>query len=219
FKDTYLDMGGEVVAEEKFSLEDRDMKTQLTTAINKDPDALVVPGYVEQAAFVYKQARELGFDGNIYGFTGGTEEQYLEIVSPEVMEGIYDVRPEEIPEESERKESNIDFFENYKKLYGDSSGSVGLYAYDQVYTLKNALEEAQSLDPNDVMEAMANLTVPDEVTLNYYEKEGKRFDENGQAYAPNVALVWKGEKLETAERLPADPEKFSKIMSEESNNN
>lgn len=218
FKEVYLEAGGEVVAEEMFSLGDQDMRTQLTTAINRDPDALIVPGYVEQAAFVYRQARELGFEGNIYGFTGGTEEQYLEIVPAEMMEGIYDVRPEEIPVEN-RKETNIAFFENFSEKYGDSSGSVGLYAYDQVYVLKNAIEEAQSLDPEVIMETIRNMSVPEEVTLNYYEIDGKMFDPNGQAYTPNVALKWVGEKWETAEQLPSDPEGFSQLMSEETAEN
>lgn len=218
FKEVFLEAGGEVVAEEMFSLGDQDMRTQITTAINRDPDALIVPGYVEQAAFVYRQARELGFEGNIYGFTGGTEEQYLEIVPPEMMEGVYDVRPEEIPEEN-RKETNIAFFENFTEKYGDSSGSVGLYAYDQVYVLKNAIEEAQSTDPEVIMDTIRNMSVPEEVTLNYYEVDGKMFDPNGQAYTPNIALIWEGEKWEFAEQLPSDPEGFSQLMSEETKEN
>jgi|GEM_PF-263480 len=212
FKERFEANGGEVIAEEVFSLGDRDMYTQLTKIISLNPDAILTPGYVEQAAFVYKQARELGYTGPFYGFTGGSEEQYLEIVPKEYMEGIYDVRPEEIPE-VDRSQNNINYFINYEKKYGKEPVPIGLYAYDQVYVLKAAIEKAGSLEVGKVIEALRDLEPPKEVTLNYLTINGKMFDENGQAFTRNVALQWQGDGWKFAAELPNLAEEFSQELS------
>lgn len=214
FKEKFTQAGGKVLAEETFSLGDRDMYTQLTKVINLNPDAILVPGYVEQAAFVYKQARELGYKGKIYGFTGGSKEQYLEIVTNEQMQGIYDVRPEEVPEKN-RSENNKKFFENFKKKYNKNPVNISLYAYDQVYVLKNALEKAGTTEVSEVIKAVKEMEPPKEATLNYITVNGKMFDPNGQAYTPNVLLRWEGDDWKYVRNMEADVEEFSKKLSAE----
>lgn len=214
FKEKFTQAGGKVLAEETFSLGDRDMYTQLTKVINLNPDAILVPGYVEQAAFVYKQARELGYKGKIYGFTGGSKEQYLEIVTNEQMQGIHDVRPEEVPEKN-RSENNKKFFENFKKKYNKNPVNISLYAYDQVYVLKNALEKAGTTEVSEVIKAVKEMEPPKEATLNYITVNGKMFDPNGQAYTPNVLLRWEGDDWKYVRNMEADVEEFSKKLSAE----
>ena len=66
---------------EVFSLKDRDMTPQLTKIRGLNPDAILVVGYVEPAAFVYRQAIELGMNVPRYGFTSGSEEQFLRVTT------------------------------------------------------------------------------------------------------------------------------------------
>jgi branched-chain amino acid transport system substrate-binding protein len=48
--------GGEIISRESFGLTDRDMTPQLTKIREQNPDAILVAGYVEPAAFIYRQA-------------------------------------------------------------------------------------------------------------------------------------------------------------------
>lgn len=77
FKKELNKTGGEVVSHEAFGLKDRDMSLQLTKICGQEPDAILVVGYVELAAFIYHQAVELGIGVPRYGFTSGSEEQFL----------------------------------------------------------------------------------------------------------------------------------------------
>ena len=62
--------GGRVIAEERFASDTTDFRSQLTKLFNASPDALHVAPQSEFAAgTIVKQARELGYQGPIYGET------------------------------------------------------------------------------------------------------------------------------------------------------
>ena len=62
--------GGRVIAEERFASDTTDFRSQLTKLFNGSPDALHVAPQSEFAAgTIVKQARELGYQGPIYGET------------------------------------------------------------------------------------------------------------------------------------------------------
>ncbi|WP_050525767.1 hypothetical protein [Pseudorhodobacter aquimaris] len=48
------------------------MTPQLTKIRSLEPDAILVVGYVEPAAFIYRQSVELGIDVPRFGFTSGS---------------------------------------------------------------------------------------------------------------------------------------------------
>jgi len=104
--------GGEIVTRETFSLKDRDMTPQLTKIRGLDADALLVVGYVEPAAFIYRQSTELGMDIPRYGFTSGSEEQFLRVATSEQMEGVWDLRPTELTLLS-ASDNGIAYHKNY----------------------------------------------------------------------------------------------------------
>ena len=62
--------GGGIVAEERFSSDITDFRTQLTKLFEANPDALHISPQSEFAGgTIIKQARELGYEGPIYGET------------------------------------------------------------------------------------------------------------------------------------------------------
>ena len=60
FKKTYKKLGGELVADMKYSSGDQDFTAQLTELISKKPDIVFMPAYFAEGAIIMKQARELG---------------------------------------------------------------------------------------------------------------------------------------------------------------
>lgn len=204
--------GGEIVAREVFSLKDRDMTPQLTKIRGLNPDAILVVGYVEPAAFVYRQAVELGINVPRYGFTSGSEEQFLRVTTSEQMEGVWDLRPTELTLESASK-NGVAYHANYSKKYNAAPSPSSPYAYDQVYALKAAIETAGKAEDTDaVAKALRNIPVPAQVVMQYQPVDGKMFDGNGQAYTSNGAFQWQKGKWVFVEELPSDSKAYSQFL-------
>ena len=141
-------------------------------------------GYVEPAAFVYRQAVELGLNVPRYGFTSGSEEQFLKVVTSAQMEGVWDLRPTELTIEALGPQAKA-YDANYRKKFNQSPTPSSPYAYDQVYVLKNAIERAGSAkDAKKVAEAVRTLPIPKEAVMKYMANDGSAmFDQNGQGGA------------------------------------
>lgn len=205
--------GGKIIAKEAFGLRDRDMTPQLTKIRALKPDALLVLGYVEPAAFVYRQSVELGLNVPRYGFTSGSEEQFLKVVTSEQMEGVWDLRPTELTLEALAPHAKT-YDANYRKKFGQSPSPSSPYAYDQMYVLKNAIERAGSAkDTKKVADAVRTLPIPKEAVMKYMVNDGgAMFDQNGQAYTTNGAFQWQKGKWVFVAELPSDNKAYSQFL-------
>ncbi|MFD1193825.1 ABC transporter substrate-binding protein [Seohaeicola saemankumensis] len=205
--------GGEIITRESFGLKDRDMSPQLTKIRELQPDAILVVGYVEPAAFIYRQAIELGIDVPRYGFTSGSEEQFLRVASSEQMEGVWDLRPTELTLLS-ASDNGIAYHANYTEKFGIAPSPSSPYAYDQTYALKHALEAAGTVEDTDaVAAALREMPIPAEVVMQYLPVDGKMFDVNGQAYTSNGAFQWQSGNWVFVQDLPSDAAAYSAFLS------
>ena len=212
FEREFAKSGGKIVAKETFGLKDRDMTPQLTKVRALNPDALLVLGYVEPAAFVYRQATELGMKIPRYGFTSGSEEQFLKVATSEQMEGVWDLRPTELTVEALAANAKT-YVANYSKRFGAAPSPSSPYAYDQVYVLKQAVERAGSADdPKKVMAEVRKVTIPKEAVMKYLPVGGTMFDGNGQAYTSNGAFQWQKGKWIYVADLPSDTAVYSEYL-------
>jgi len=212
FEREFAKSGGKILAKETFGLKDRDMTPQLTKVRALNPDALLVLGYVEPAAFVYRQATELGMKMPRYGFTSGSEEQFLKVASSEQMEGVWDLRPTELTVEALNANAKT-YVANYTKKFGTPPSPSSPYAYDQVYVLKQAIERAGSADdPKKVAAEVRKVTVPKEAVMKYLPVGGTMFDVNGQAYTSNGAFQWQKGKWVYVSDLPSDTATYSEYL-------
>ncbi|WP_255418676.1 ABC transporter substrate-binding protein [Paracoccus sp. JM45] len=213
FEEEFAKSGGEVIAHEVFASKDRDMSPQLTKIRAMDPDALLVVGYVEPAAFAYRQSTELGMDIPRYGFTSGSEEQFLRVATTEQMEGVWDLRPTELTLQS-TTDAGLAYHEHYLERFGDAPSPSSPYAYDQAWALKHAIEAAGSVDDTEaVAAALRDLKIFPEAVMQYRPVNGKMFDDNGQAYTANGAFQWQDGHWVFVEELPSDPEAYSEFLS------
>ena len=177
--------GGKIIAKETFGLRDRDMTPQLTKVRALNPDALLVLGYVEPAAFVYRQATELGMKIPRYGFTSGSEEQFLRVATSEQMEGVWDLRPTELTVEALDANAKT-YVANYTQKFGAAPSPSSPYAYDQVYVLKNAIEQAGGAENTaKVIAEIRKLPVPKEVVMKYLPTGGTMSSISKRQRLPN----------------------------------
>ena len=212
FEREFEKRGGKIIAKESYSATDRDMTPQLTKIRALNPDALLVTGYVEPSSFVYRQAFDLGMKMPRYGFTSGSEEMFLKVATSAQMEGVWDLRPTELTVEALGPIGKA-FLANYTKKFNIPPAPSAPYAYDQVYVLKHALENAGTVDDTKKVAAqIRKLAVPPEAVMKYIPIDKKMFDENGQAYTSNGAFQWKNNKWTYVSDLPSNPKIYSKFL-------
>lgn len=154
--ETFADVfNGDIVASENFSEGETDFSAVLTNIKDLDFDVLYVPGYYEEAGPIIKQAREMGIDQPILGPDGMGNEVLRDLAGAENMNDVYYTSHFVVTSEDPAVQ---EFVTNYKEEFGiDADMFTGL-AYDSVYVIKEAIEEAGNADPTAVNEALANIT-------------------------------------------------------------
>ncbi|MEY8292727.1 ABC transporter substrate-binding protein [Carnobacteriaceae bacterium 52-44] len=146
---------GDIVASENFSEGETDFNAVLTNIRDLDFDVLYVPGYYEEAGPIIKQAREMGIDQPILGPDGMGNEVLRDLAGAENMNDVYYTSHFVVTSEDPAVQ---EFVTNYKEEFGvDADMFTGL-AYDSVYVIKEAIENAGSADPAAVNEALTNIT-------------------------------------------------------------
>jgi branched-chain amino acid transport system substrate-binding protein len=143
FTNTFIQLGGRVVADESYSEGDIDFKAQLTAIKAKSPDVIFVPGYYTEVGLIARQARELGMALPLVGGDGWVSERLIEI-GGEALEGCYFVNPywEGSPDPVVQS-----FVAAYKKRFGGSPDGMAALAYDAGKFLVAGLKELASQDP------------------------------------------------------------------------
>lgn len=153
FKDTYTSLGGEIVAEATYQINDVEFRAQLTSLSQSDPDYLFMPvmGYKE-AGYVAQQLTELGLnDIKMIGNYVYDTEDLLALAGP-ALEGcvfatdgdIDDPRFDELREE----------YEEYRLATGMSLHMPGLKAYNEAKILEYAVLTSGSTNPDDMRKAL-----------------------------------------------------------------
>ena len=129
-----------------------DFYPQLTPIVAKNPDALIICGGGSgEQDLIVKQVRELGFEGQLVGPWHGTEEPLVELVGAEVAEGMLINEPvywSELYPEATRA-----LYAEYQELYpGADLGLTHYLGYGNTMLIKQAIEEAGSIDPDMVVQ-------------------------------------------------------------------
>ena len=142
----------EVTSKGNFVNTDQDFTTLLTEALSKEPDVIFTcVGYAPSAALIIKQARELGYDGPIFG--GDTlDAPELYQIAGEKVDGVifttfYDAA-------QPATELTTQFLEAYEAKYGKTPAATTVMAFDCYLTMRNAIETAGSTDPEAIREAL-----------------------------------------------------------------
>lgn len=146
---------GEIVASENFSEGETDFSAVLTNIKDLDFDVLYVPGYYEEAGPIIKQAREMGLKQPILGPDGMGNEILRDLAGAENMNDIYYTSHFVVTSEDPAVQ---EFVSNYKDEFNIEADMFTGLAYDSVYVLKEAIENAESSDPKEVNEALKDIT-------------------------------------------------------------
>ncbi len=155
FTRSFKNLGGEVVANLKYSSGDQDFTAQLKDLISKNPDVVFMPAYFAEGAIIMKQARELGAKFRLMGadamdnpdtvkIGGNAVEGFLHTTFP------YDPTMKDMSEEARR------FTEAWKKAYPDKETNVnGALGYNTYFLIMDAIKRAGKAEPEAIAQALA----------------------------------------------------------------
>ncbi len=153
FKEGFVAGGGTVVAEQKFTKDDKDFKAQLTAIKAAGPDAVFVPAYYGQVTLIVMQARELGITVPFIGGDGWESPELLKGPgAKEALEGCYfstHFSPDQATPQAK------EFVAKYVAKHREKPDAMAALGYDSAQLLADAMRRAGSAEPAKVRDALA----------------------------------------------------------------
>lgn len=170
FKKAFAKYGG-TFFEEYYNTGDQDFTAQLTDALSRSPDTIFMPGYYAEIALISKQARELGFEGSLLAGDGADAPELIQI-GGEFVEGL--CYTTYFHQDADLSPATKPFVEAYRKEYNRRPDAFGALAFDAYNLALDAIEKAQSLDPEEIRNALASIKDFQGVagTISYPEGSG-----------------------------------------------
>ena len=179
FVEAYKALGGTVAADESFASGDVDFHTQLTTIKNSGAEALFMPFYYQEVAYVANQAGDVGLEVPYFGCDGwdGVIKQLNGDTT--LVDGSAFLTPF-LPNATDEK--TVAFVAAYQEAYGAIPDQFAADGYDAVYAIAAALEKAGSADNEALVAAMYEIEI-DGVTGHM------SWDENGDATKSAIIAI------------------------------
>ena len=135
-----------------------DFSAQLTNIAAGSYDVVFLPAYVAEIGPILQKAQELGVDAPFIGGDGwdGIEAEYATEAEGNYFTNHYS--------KSDTAPAVVDFVAAYEAAYGETPNALAALAYDAVYVMAAAIEDAGSTDSADVIAALAAVSFDGAVT-------------------------------------------------------
>ena len=152
FTKEFTALGGEITGSESYQQGDQDFTSVLTKIKNGNYDAILVPGYYEEASAIIKQAREMGITKPILGPDGFDSPKLKEVVGADNLSNVFFTTHFSKIEKNEKVEN---FLKAYKDEYGKEPDTFAALGYDLAYFVKDAIEAAGDDSSEAITKAIA----------------------------------------------------------------
>ena len=184
-------IGGNVVITRNFGDGTKDFKAILTSIKGKNPDAIYVGSYYNEASQICQQAKQLGINAPIMGSDGFDSPKMIELGGSDV-EGVVFTTPFF---RAEPRKLVQDFTKAYMAKYNREPDMLSAQAYDSVLILVDAIKRAGSTDKEAIRKALAETKELECVT-------GKiSFDDKNEVIKPVILTEIKNGKFEFVKSL------------------
>lgn len=143
FKETFIQLGGEVLISETYESTAKDFRTQLTKIKAKNPEAIYIIPYTAEAGILVKQIKELGIKAELYGPETFHSQEVINTAG-NASEGIVYM----MPKFDESEQLTKELLDKYKTKYGQDSpfAVVTANTYDGVYLIAEGFKKGVSSD-------------------------------------------------------------------------
>lgn len=168
FKKTFEEMGGQIVAFESYTTNDKDFSAQLTKIKSAGPDVIYLPNYYTEVPLQIQQAHRLGIKVPFLGSDSWGSQDLTKLCGQD-CEGYYFSTHYSAESASPVAKK---FIQAYTAAHGKAPDDVAALTYDSVGLLKQAIAAAGKLDRQAVRNAMAKIPNYDGVTGKMQFREG-----------------------------------------------
>ncbi len=184
--------GLEIVAEEAFTADtNKDFTTQLQKAKDAGAELVFLPFYYTEAALVLSQANTMGWDPIFFGCDGMDGILGVKNFDTSLAEGLMLLTPFAA---DATDDLTVNFVTTYKEKYGDTPVQFAADAYDAVYAVKAAIEDAGAtpdMSVSDLCEAMKASMV--KVSVDGLTGAGMTWNADGEpSKAPKAVKIENG---------------------------
>lgn len=185
--------GLEVVAAEAFTADSKtDFSVQIQKAKDSGAELVFLPIYYQEASLILAQADRAGFAPKWFGVDGLDGILNVEGFDGSLAEGVMFLTPFTPNAEDEATQT---FVANYEKEFGDTPIQFAADAYDCMYTIKAAVEQADitpDMSISDICDAMK--TAMTEITIDGLTGKQITWGEDGEpSKEPTVVVIENGE--------------------------
>ena len=148
-------LGMSIVAEEAFTDDSKsDFSVQLQKCQDAGADLLFLPIYYQEASLILQQASNMGFAPSFFGVDGMDGVLTVENFDTSLAEGVMLLTPFAANSEDENVQA---FVSAYQEQYGETPIQFAADAYDGIYAIKLAAEQAgitADMSVSDICDAM-----------------------------------------------------------------
>ena len=177
----FENLGGEVVAEERYASDVTDFRSQVTKLISANPDAIHIAAQSEfSGGTIVKQARELGFEGPLYSEVVPIGATALEVAG-DAATGLKAITADLDPDNNKAQEVLANFRARYE--YVTLPWYIGS-AYDDVYITAECLRQTgDAQDADGFRDCLYAITWSGSIGDDY------SFDERGEVVGLSNLVV------------------------------
>ncbi len=147
--------GIEVVDAEAFTADsNKDFSTQLQKAKESGAELVFLPIYYTEASLILQQANTMDFAPQFFGCDGMDGILQVENFDVKLAEGLMLLTPFAA---DATDDLTVNFVNSYKEAYGETPIQFAADAYDAIYIIKAAMEEADvtpDMSASDICDAM-----------------------------------------------------------------
>lgn len=184
--------GIEIVATEAFTADSKtDFSTQLQKAQSADADLVFLPIYYTEASIILTQASNMGYAPTFFGVDGMDGILTVENFDTTLAEGVMLLTPFAADAEDEATQA---FVAKYQELYKDVPNQFAADAYDAMYIIAAAMEEAgvtPDMSAADMGTALSEAMT--KISVDGLTGEGMTWNANGEvSKAPKAVVIKDG---------------------------
>ena len=184
--------GLDIVAAEAFTADsNKDFSTQLQKAKDAGADLVFLPIYYTEASLILNQANTMGYAPKFFGCDGMDGILQVDNFDTKLAEGLMLLTPFAADADDELTQK---FVTAYKEKYGETPIQFAADAYDAIYAIKAAAEEAgitPETSASDTCDKMKEAML--KITVNGLTGENMTWTEDGEPHkAPKAVKVVDG---------------------------
>jgi branched-chain amino acid transport system substrate-binding protein len=153
FGKIFTNLGGNILLNEGVVENTTDFRSVITKLKELgNLDAIVSPTYPKEGGVFIRQIKEMGLDVRLFGGDNWGAPEFINIAK-DSAEGVFYTAPSQ-----DKSPAYEEFAKKYLERFGEKPDVFSSYAYDAATAIFEAIEKAQSIAPEMILNALKDIT-------------------------------------------------------------